>query len=166
MHSPHPGSADFDFLIGAWRVEHHQLKRRLADCTEWRCFEGSTVAGALLGGAANVDDNVLAHPDGLYRAATLRSFDAASGNWSIWWLDGRTPGALDVPVVGGFDNGVGRFYADDVFEGRPIRVRFQWSVPAGGVPHWEQAFSGDGGLTWETNWTMDFHRAAGEHCIG
>lgn len=166
MYSPHPCSADFDFLIGAWRVEHHQLKRRLAGCTEWRRFEGSTVAGALLGGAANVDDNILAHPDGLYRAATLRSFDAASGNWSIWWLDGRTPGVLDVPVVGGFDSGVGRFYADDVFEGRPIRVRFLWSVAAGGVPHWEQAFSGDDGATWETNWTMDFHRDVGEHCIG
>jgi hypothetical protein len=25
---------------------------------------------------------------------------------------------------------------------------------------WEQAFSDDGGATWETNWTMDFARVA------
>ena len=29
---------------------------------------------------------------------------------------------------------------------------------AGGDPEWEQAFSGDGGATWETNWTMRFQR--------
>jgi hypothetical protein len=26
-------------------------------------------------------------------------------------------------------------------------------------PRWEQAFSGDGGETWETNWIMEFTRA-------
>jgi hypothetical protein len=59
-------------------------------------------------------------------------------------------------VVGRFADGVGMFYADDVLGEKPIRIRFTWCVREGGQPHWEQAFSADGGETWETNWTMDF----------
>jgi hypothetical protein len=44
---------------------------------------------------------------------------------AIWWLDGRTPSSdLDQPVKGHFKNGVGMFYADDTFQGKPVRVRF------------------------------------------
>ena len=109
-------------------------------------------------GAANVDDNTLDLPGEPYRAVSLRSFDAVRGLWSIWWLDGRRPGVLDVPVVGRFENGVGRFEADDIFEGRPIKVRFLWTRLETASPRWEQAFSDDGGRSWETNWEMDFTR--------
>jgi hypothetical protein len=91
---------------------------------------------------------------------TLRSFHPEKNQWAIWWLDGRNPWSLDPPVVGQFTNGVGVFYADDQFNGRPIRVRFLWTVPQPDSPHWEQAFSSDAGATWETNWTMDFSRRA------
>jgi hypothetical protein len=37
-------------------------------------------------------------------------------------------------------------------------VRFTWSGAATPTPRWEQAFSGDEGATWETNWIMDFTR--------
>ena len=60
-------------------------------------------------------------------------------------------------VVGGFKNDVGTFYAEDTFNGKPIRVRFLWTNLAT-KPHWEQAFSDDGGKTWETNWIMEFVR--------
>lgn len=154
----HRSDADFDFLIGNWRVDHRQLKARLADCNEWAEFGGTVVAGKLLGGSGNVDDNLLQHPSGDYHAATLRSFNITTGSWSIWWLDGRRPGELDKPMVGCFDNGVGTFYADDTYEGKPIRVRFLWTMAAADAPRWEQAFSIDGGACWETNWTMNFIR--------
>ena len=41
----------------------------------------------------------------------------------------------------------------------PIRVRFIWSGIVAQRARWEQAFSEDGGITWETNWVMDFKRA-------
>ena len=44
----------------------------------------------------------------------------------------------------------------DAFEGRPITVRFTWSGIDTPEPRWEQAFSDDGGRTWETNWIMQF----------
>ncbi|WP_204307975.1 hypothetical protein, partial [Klebsiella pneumoniae] len=65
---------------------------------------------------------------------------------------------LDVPVRGAFEDGIGRFYADDQLDGRPIRVRFTWFIGSDGHPRWEQAFSPDGGVSWETNWSMEFRR--------
>ncbi|WP_216825452.1 hypothetical protein [Kiloniella sp. EL199] len=73
-------------------------------------------------------------------------------------MDNRTPHSLDVPVKGWFEGGKGTFFADNILNGIPIKVRFQWTRIATATPRWEQAFSPDGGLTWESNWTMDFSR--------
>jgi hypothetical protein len=149
---------DFDFFIGHWQVAHHRLQERLVDCKVWVDFEGTTHVQKILGGMGNMDDNMLQLPDGPYFAVTLRTFDAYKQQWSIWWLDGRYPGQLDVPMVGRFVNGVGTFYADDNFNGKPIRVRFLWTQRSADQPRWEQAFSADAGASWETNWVMDFTR--------
>ena len=155
-----PGSAvhDFDFYMGTWHVHHRRLKERLAGSDEWQEFEGTSEAWPILGGAGNIDDNVVELPAGAYRAISLRSYDPESGKWSIWWLDGRNPGRLDPPVVGGFVDGVGTFLADDTFNDRPILVRFLWSGITGTNCRWEQAFSTDRGETWEVNWIMESTR--------
>lgn len=149
------GFNDFDFLVGSWRVHHRRLKERLAGNHDWIEFEGTCVMQKILGGAGTLDENVLDIPGDPYRAVTLRTYDAAKRQWSIWWIDGRNPSHLDPPVVGGFKDGVGTFYAGDTLRGKPIRVRFLWTNLST-QPHWEQAFSEDGGKTWETNWTMEF----------
>lgn len=153
-----PGAGDFDFFIGRWRVSHRRLKERLAGSQEWVQFAGTCITQKILGGLGNMDDNFLDLPGGAYRAVTLRSFNAATGQWSIWWLDGRYPGSLDTPMVGSFRDGVGIFYADDQLNGKPVKIRFLWTQPAKDQPRWEQAFSADSGATWETNWVMDFSR--------
>ena len=152
--------ADFDFMIGDWRVHHRRLNSRLTGSTEWTEFAGLSSTAKILGGFGNVEDNLLRFPDGDVRAVAVRSFDASAGTWAIWWLDGRAPHNLDVPVVGGFTGSVGLFFAKDTLEGRPISIRFTWNANPGGNPRWEQAFSADGGSTWEINWTMDFTRAS------
>ncbi|MES2320366.1 MAG: DUF1579 domain-containing protein [Pseudomonadota bacterium] len=123
-------------------------------CTEWTRFDGHSSTIHILGGFGNVEDNVLQFPEGALRAAAMRSYCSASQTWSIWWLDGRNPTRLDTPVVGKFTDNIGLFFADDVLDGKAIKVRFTWT--AGASPRWEQAFSSDGGQSWETNWTMTF----------
>jgi hypothetical protein len=153
------GLHDFDFLVGEWRVHHRRLKERLAGSREWLEFDGTCSMRKLMDGWANVDDNVINLPGDAYRGVGLRSYDQKTGQWAIWWLDGRNPfGDLDPPVKGRFESGVGTFYADDTFKGKPIRVRFVWSHVTPTSAHWEQAFSPDAGRTWETNWVMDFRR--------
>lgn len=154
---PGPPS-DFDFVIGDWHVHHRRLKARLTGCTEWESFDGLSSTHKTLGGFGNVEDNQIFLPGGSYRALALRSFDAQARSWSIWWLDGRSPGALDTPVVGRFTDGVGVFFAEDTLNGLPIRVRFTWRTSPEGHPRWDQAFSADQGATWEVNWEMEFVR--------
>lgn len=153
------GLHDFDFLEGHWQVHHRKLQKRLVNNHEWIEFEGTLFSQPLMGGYANVDDDVFDVPGGAYRGVAPRSFDAKSGQWSIWWIDSRTPTApIDPPVKGSFHNGVGTFYADDTENAKKIRIRFIWSKITATSCHWEQAYSPDGGKTWETNWVQDLKR--------
>ena len=149
---------DFDFQQGRWNVAHRRLRERLVGCTEWEEFDGSCEMRLILGGNGNIEDNCLNIMTGAYRAVALRSFNIASSNWAIWWLDDRSPHALDVPVIGRFEDDIGIFYADDTFNGVSARIRFLWLDTKTELPRWEQAISVDGGASWETNWTMDFSR--------
>lgn len=149
---------DFDFVIGDWTVKHRRLKERLVGSEDWIEFDGTMSTRKILGGDGNLEDNFLDLPGDPYRAIALRAFDALTMQWSIWWLDGRDPARLDVPVVGRFADGKGLFYANDQVGGVPIKIRFTW-FSSDIEPRWEQAFSNDDGSTWETNWTMDFYRA-------
>src|SRR5262249_40915708 len=126
----------------------------------WEIFSGTCQAWLVLGGEGNVDDNVLETPAGTYRAISMRSFDPQTKSWSIWWVDSRSPHDLDPPVVGGFRNGIGTFFAKQTFNGKPIVVRYIWSDITPNSAKWQQAFSDDGGKTWETNWIMEFHRVS------
>ena len=155
------GLHDFDFLLGQWQAHHRRLKERLANSHEWVEFEGTLTTRPLMNGWANVGDNVFKMPGGDVLGASLRSYDPKTGQWSVWWLDGRDPsGSLDPPNKGGFANGVGTFYADEMFQGKPIRVRVTWSHITSTSARWEQAFSPDNGKTWETNWITEFRRVS------
>ncbi len=87
----------------------------------------------------------------------VRVFNPTPAHWAIYSADTRH-GVLHAPVVGSFAGDQGVFEGTDTFEDRPICVRCVWSRITTVSPRWEQAFSEDGGKTWETNWVMDFTR--------
>lgn len=156
-----PGTStrhDFDFWIGTWHQSHRRLKERLAGCEEWEEFSSTSVAWPILDGLGNVDELRTDWGGGLV-GASMRFFDADTGTWSIYWTDNRRSGPLEPPVTGSFTEGVGVFECEDTFAGRSILVRYTWSRTSTATPHWEQAFSEDGGETWEVNWVTDSTRA-------
>lgn len=155
--SPTGHEHDWDWLVGRWSVRHRRLKERLAGSTEWEEFAGTSAMWLTLGGLGTVDDNLLELPSGMYRAVGIRAFDPGTNLWSIWWLDARKT-TIDPPVRGGFKDGVGTFIGDDTLRGKPIKVRFMWTDIKPRSAKWAQAFSGDNGTTWETNWEMWFSR--------
>ena len=61
-------------------------------------------------------------------------------------------------MIGGFKNGRGEFYNQEPFNGRAIFVRFIFSDITTNSFQIEQAFSDDGGKTWEPNWIAKFSR--------
>jgi hypothetical protein len=151
---------DFDFLFGKWNVHNRRLQERLASCEEWQEFESTVIARPLWGGLANIDEyEALESPWGEIHGMTLRLYDPGSGQWTIYWAS-RKNGKLDPAMTGAWSNGRGEFYDQELFQGRMIYVRFLWSNESGNKARWEQAFSDDGGKTWETNWIMEMARAA------
>jgi hypothetical protein len=67
-------------------------------------------------------------------------------------------GVLLPPMVGRFKGNVGEFFGDETVDGKRVLCRFHWTRTRDGFPRWEQAFSDDGGKTWEINWIMTFTR--------
>jgi hypothetical protein len=155
------GARDFDFWIGSWKVHNRYLRERLKGSTDWDEFDATSVARPILDGLGNEDEFRTDYQGG-FIGMSFRFFDPTTGKWAIYWADTRRSGLLDPPVLGSFSGDVGTFDGTDTFEGRPIHVRFIWSGVTTATPRWEQAFSDDGGKTWEVNWVMEFSRTETE----
>lgn len=159
------GSHDFDFIYGKWRMPNHRLLKRLAGSHEWTDFISCDEGGPLADGMGDMD-TLRTNFWKDFVGITVRTYDPATGLWRIYWLDNRfSGGVIGTPVVGKFDGNVGVFTGDDTFNGKPIVVRFIWTKEPKGsevVAKWEQAFSTDGGKTWETNWQNAL--IADDHC--
>jgi hypothetical protein len=151
-------NGDFDFYVGTWEVANRRLTARLAGSQDWEEFPARSVARPIFGGAGNLDE--ITFPTRGWSGLTLRLHNPQTDEWSLYWV-GSTATAVEPPVVGRW-NERGEFvgYCEDVHEGRPVRVRYLWSGISETTAHWEQAFSPDGGDTWETNWIMDSVRVA------
>jgi len=153
------GRNGFDFLFGTWQWHLRILRHRLRNSHEWYRCEGSSVARPLMGGSGNLEDGELRCPNRDVAVMTLRLYNAATHQWSIYWGTAKA-GLVMPPQVGRFDgHGDGAFFADDTQEGQRVIVRYKWTLPSADHPHFEQAFSTDHGRTWETNWICDYTRA-------
>lgn len=160
---PRSGVQDFDFEFGDWSV-HHRVKR--AADGQWLEFDGACTTRSLMDGAMNVEEHIFNKPDGTTRGVALRAYDEKTRQWAIWWVDSRAPlGALDPPMMGRFENGVGTFYSDGILKGKATRTRFIWSQITPASARWEQAYSADSGKTWETNWIMEFRRSTARKTV-
>ena len=157
MQTDHDGRSDFDFLIGGWKIHNQRLRERLKGCDSWEDFESKASARKILGGLGNMDEVTMERESGRVLGITIRFYNPESRQWSLYWADSIT-GILQIPVIGEFKNGRGEFYSQEPFEGRSVFARFIWSEIAENSCRWEQAFSTDGGQTWETNWIMQFER--------
>ena len=152
------GRHDFDFFFGNWNGQQRRLRERLNNCTEWEEFTSTTIAQPILDGIGNIDEVTMYRESGKSKGFTLRTYDPETQEWYIYWAT-SLGGFLGTPQVGKFDgNGRGEFYDFVPFAGGHVYCRFIWTVTGAETCRWEQAFSADGGTTWETNWTMDFTR--------
>jgi hypothetical protein len=145
------GQHDFDFEIGTWKTHLKRLVNPLTGSKTWVEYEGTTVVRKVWNGRANlvelVADGVAGHFEGL----SLRLYNPESRQWSLNFASSRG-GAMTQPTIGGFKNGRGEFYSQEIFNGRAIFVRFVISDITANSCRFEQAFSDDGGKTWEVNW--------------
>ncbi|HCT77093.1 MAG TPA: hypothetical protein DGG94_10170 [Micromonosporaceae bacterium] len=138
---------DFDFFHGKWSVHN----RRLTE-DGWIEFPADCSVRGLVGGIGFVDE--MTFPTLGSGGSTIGLYDSNRGLWAHYWVSTRD-GVLQPPVFG---TSAGEFYGDDEVDGKPVKVRYLWDVHSNDAFRWEQAFSSDGELTWETNWVMEFSR--------
>lgn len=146
---------DFDFNTGDWVVTNRRLQARGVGSEAWDVFTSHQTSQVLMGGLVSIDEAEFRSKG--FRGMTFRHYEPARDLWSIYWIN-SADGVLQPPVHGRFTDGHGVFAGDDMDGDRPIKVLFDWSRTDTPTPRWSQAFSYDGGETWETNWIMEFAR--------
>jgi hypothetical protein len=147
------GQHDFDWEIGRWTTSVRVLQNPLSgEPPRWAEYQGASIIKPLLDGRANFVELSVAGTAGRIEGGSLRLYNPRSGQWSLNFASAQN-GLLTAPVFGGFDGtGRGTFVGADTIDGKAILVRFIVTRPSKATARFEQAYSGDGGVTWETNW--------------
>lgn len=151
------GQHDFDFNFGTWKTHVKRLVHPLSGSTTWTEYDGVSVVRKVWDGRASLFELEVQGPAGHIEGLGLRLYNPKSHQWNLNWTN-STVGVLDGAMIGEFKDGHGDFYGTDTFNDRSILVRNGFSQITADSSHFEQAFSTDGGKTWETNWVMTFTR--------
>jgi hypothetical protein len=159
--APRDGQHDFDFEIGTWKTHLSRLQHPLSGSTKWVEYDGSTTVRKVWNGRANLVELEADGVAGHIEALSLRLYNADSRQWSLNFAN-SAGGALGPPTIGEFHDQRGEFYDQENLNGRAILVRFVISDITPTSCRFEQAFSDDGGKTWEVNWIAADTRVAGE----
>jgi len=149
------GQHDFDFEFGSWQTHLKRLLRPLTGSNDWVEYEGLSVVRKVWDGRANLGELDVHNPTSRIQGMSLRLYNPQSRQWSIYWSNSRD-GSLGTAMVGQFKHGRGEFYDQEMFQGAAIYVRFIFSDITPTSFRLEQAFSADGGKTWEPNWIATF----------
>jgi hypothetical protein len=150
-HPDRDGQHDFDFEIGTWKTHVSRLQHPLTGSATWVEYDGTSVVRKIWSGRANLLELEVHGPAGHLEGLSLRLYNPRSRQWSLNFANSNG-GTLSQPTIGEFKNGRGEFFDQETLNGRAMYVRFVISDIAPNSCHFEQAFSGDGGKTWEVNW--------------
>ena len=147
------GQKDFDWEIGTWTTKVKVRRNPLTGAApDWAEYEGTSVIKPLLGGRANFVELSVGGPRGRIEGGSLRLYNPQTQQWNVNYIS-LSNGLLTAPVFGGFNgSGRGAFYGQDTIDGRAILVRFIMTQVSPREAQFEQAYSTDGGQSWEVNW--------------
>ena len=146
---------DFDFNFGTWKTHVSRLERPLTGSTNQVEYEGMSFVRPVWNGRASLFELEVEGPAGHIEGVGLRLYNTTARQWSLNWANSRDP-VIGTPMIGEFKNGRGEFIDREAFNGRTIFVRNSFMDITLNSSRFEQAFSDDGGRTWETNWVMTF----------
>jgi hypothetical protein len=157
---PVDGQHDFDWEIGTWKTDLRRLAKPPSGSNEWVEYTGTSVIRKVLDGRENLVELRVKGPAGQIEGVSVRLYNPQTKQWSLNFASARN-GVMTQPVYGGFRNGRGEFFGQDSLDGRAIFVRFVISKVTDASWRFEQAYSDDGGRTWETNWIAVDSRVKG-----
>ena len=153
------GGHDFDFAVGTWQLHILRLVHPLTGSKTWVTMEGTKVFRTVWDGSAQVEQVEADGPNGHFESMGLMLYNPKSHQWSVNFANG-SQGTLSPAAFGEFRGGTGEFFNSDTLNGRAIAVRYTWSQITPTTHHFEQAFSADGGKSWEPNLRVTLTRAS------
>ena len=153
-----PGQHDFDWQLGNWDIQMSRMEHPLSGKPSWTPLEGTVRVRKLWNGRANLAEIDAKGPSGQLQFLSLRLFNPAAHQWSLNFVSSNS-GVFANPMIGGFADGRGDFYDQEPYNGKAILARFSFLNLAKDGNGDEQAFSADGGKTWEVNWINKSKRA-------
>jgi hypothetical protein len=154
------GQHDFDFTVGTWSLHILRLANPLTGSKTWITMAGTKVVRPIWDGRAQLEQVEADGPKGHFESMGLMLYSPKSRQWSVNFANGAE-GTLSPAAFGEFRGGRGEFFNSDGYNGRTIAVRYTWSDITPTTHHFEQAFSDDGGKSWEPNLRVTLTRASG-----
>ncbi|HEX3235211.1 MAG TPA: hypothetical protein VHR41_13505 [Gemmatimonadales bacterium] len=149
---------DFDFEIGTWTVRNSRLLHPLTDSASWIHFDGTSVARKLWNGRGVLLELASNPPSGHSEGLILRTYNPQARQWNVSFA-GSGGGVMTPPAIGGFRGGRGEFYdMEQLDDGRTVLARSVLSDITPTSYRLEQAYSADGGKTWQVAWTSQHTR--------
>ncbi len=156
------GAHDFDFGIGVFKTHIRRLVKPLTGSSTWEEWNGTVSTRKLWGGKGQLEEIEIDGPAGAHlQGITPRLYDPAAHQWRLYWTS-SDDGQLGQPVIGEFKDGRGEFYGQDDSGGRTVLVRNAYFDASDHGYSFEQAFSADGGKTWEPNFVAKLTRVAAD----
>ena len=144
------GQHDFDFNFGTWKTHVSRLVHPLTGSKQWVEYDGTSLVSNVWNGRASLFELDVTGPAGHIEGTGLRLYNPEAHQWSLNWAN-SSDGVINKPMIGKFKDGRGEFFDQEEFNGRMILARNGFSNITPNLSRFEQAFSDDGGKTWETN---------------
>lgn len=152
------GQHDFDFNLGTWKTHIHRVSHPPGAQPASVEITGTVTVRPIWGGRAQLEEIEADGPQGHWQGATLFLYNPKARQWTQTYFDSANP--VPSTTTGGFADGRGELYSQDIVDGKAILVRGTWSDIRPDSHRYEEAWSHDGGRTWETMFSAQLERIA------
>jgi hypothetical protein len=153
------GSHDFDFDFGVWTTHITRRVHPLTGSDESMQLTGTVTVRKVWQGKAALEEIEADGPKGHWEGMSVFLYDPHAHQWSQTFV-GSARGTFTGGLIGSFHDGRGELYSTDTVDGRAILVRGTWSDIKPTSHRYQEAYSTDGGKTWEIQFTADLTKAA------
>ena len=157
--APRDGQHDFDFNFGVWKTHIRRVVDPFSASGESFEMNGTVTVRKVWDGRGQLEEIEADGSNGHFEGLTLFLYNPKAHQWSQDFASSGD-GSLEAPIIGEFKDGRGELISQQQFNGRTILVRGVWSEIKADSHRFEQAFSEDGGKTWEPNFVATLTRLA------
>jgi len=157
-----PAGHDFDWQLGTWKIHMRRMLQPLSTAESWTTYDGTVDVRKVWGGRANLAEIDTQGPSGHLQFLSLRLYDPKAHQWTLNFAHAGSY-LVGSPMHGQFHDGKGEFYDQSTLDGKVMLERFVFGDISAGAGQDQQAFSADGGRTWEVNWINDQTRTGPAH---